>query len=133
MPGKNENPNPQKNILETIEEGMTVYDKEGRELGEVERVHTGAEEPELPYTYGGTLPGKKPGEDDEILAKMIEEIFDPMDKLHEEMQKELYLHGFIRVLTEKLEGQDRYILPHQIHSVSEEGVHLHASEEDLKK
>lgn len=123
----------QKNLLENIREGMTVYDKEGRELGKVDRVHTGAQKSELPYTYGGTLPGKKPGEDDSILAKIIEEYFDPMDKLHEEIQEELYLHGFIRLLTGKLEGQDRYIQPHQIHSISEEGVHLHTSEEDLKK
>jgi hypothetical protein len=133
MAEKKENRDSQENVLENIAEGMTVYDREGRELGKVDQVHAGRKSPQLPYTYGGTLTGKKPGEDDEILAKVVEELFDPMDNLHKELQKELYVHGFMRMLTHGLEGEARYIRPHQIRSVSEGAVHLHDSEEELKK
>jgi hypothetical protein len=133
MAEKKEDRGQQENVLENIAEGMTVYDREGRELGKVDRVHKGPESSKLPYTYGGTLTGEKPGEDDGVLAKLVEELFDPMDDLHKELQKELYTHGFMRMLTDKLKGEERYILPHQIRAVSEDAVHLHDSEEELKK
>ena len=133
MPEKKSDRDSQKNILENISEGMTVYDREGRELGKVDQVHAGRKSPQLPYTYGGTLTGKKPGEDDEVLAKIVEELFDPMDNLHKELREELYVHGFMRMMAHKLGGEERYIRPHQIRSVSKDAVHLHDSEEELKK
>lgn len=129
MAEKEENKNSGKNILESIQEGMRVYDREGRELGKVDRVHAGPGRPGSGYTEEGS----EAGVDETLFARWVEEMLDPMDNVRKELQEELYLHGFMRMLTEGLEGEERYILPDQIHSVSGDKVHLHASEEELKK
>jgi hypothetical protein len=133
MAEKKESKKSTKNILESIREGMRVYDREGRDLGKVDRVHTGPAGSEAGYAYRGPRAGKEAGDGETLFAKWVEEMLDPMDNLHKELQEELYLHGFMRMLSEGLEGKERYILPDQIHSVSGEAVHLHASQEELKK
>jgi len=119
-------------MLKKVEKGMPVYDRDGEHLGTVERVHPGHSS-ELSYTGGGTLQGVKPGEDDDILANIVEEMFDPSDQIHKEMQQELYLHGFVQLLTEHLHKGDRYIKPDHIEQVSDQGVHLNVSKQYLKE
>ena len=129
MAEKEKNKKSGKNILESIREGMRVYDREGRELGKVDRVHTGPGRPEP----GSTEAGGEAGVDETLFARWVEEMLDPMDNVRRELQEELYLHGFMRMLTEGLEGEERYILPDQIRAVIGDKVHLHVSEEELKK
>lgn len=120
-------------MLKKVEKGMPVYDRDGESLGTVEHVHHGHPGSELSYTGGGTLQGVKPGEDDDILANIVEEMFDPGDQIHKEMQQELYLHGYVKLLTEHLDKGDRYIKPDHIEQVSDKGVHLNVSKQDLKE
>lgn len=117
-------------VLRSIRPGMKVVDTSNREVGVVEYVHMGDEV--IPDT------GRRPQLDEKDAVAMVdreeddlysamEDVFDPVDEIHEEMRDRLSQSGFIRVQSDLLMGEDRYIGADQIHSVSGEFVKIHDS------
>lgn len=117
--------------ISLIHEGMSVYDVENERIGEVDEVYFGAadmEDQEL-----GTGPASISRADsmrDRPVADAIAAIFDPRE-VPDELAEKLLHSGYIRVDSTGLFAADRYILPDQIASVSDEDVHLSVSREQL--
>ena len=123
-------------ILTAIKEGMSVYDVEGEEVGEVDFVYFGTMQIEdtalgvTPATQG-TAPGDlSPGESWVARLNDILGLDDP-DLFPEVVAKRLMQKGFVRVEGGLLFGDDRFILPEQIAGLDEDGVHLKVEADDL--
>jgi hypothetical protein len=118
------------NVLGTIRPGMKVVDISNRELGVVEFVHQG--DAMLPNTGGRPDREMRDGvamntPEDEGLFEAIEDVFNPVDDIADDLRSRLSQTGFIRVQSDQLLGQDRYIGADQIHSVSGDFVKVHDS------
>lgn len=120
-------------ILNFVREGMTVYDSEKNDIGTVESVHFGAASDANLAT--GTIPATTAAdhaENDETFVDALAEVFDPKDEIPEEMADRLRYNGFIKIDGGWF-GTDRYVMPNQISSVSDDGVHLSTKRERLIK
>ena len=118
------------NPLAFVFEGMKVYDLEGEEIGTVERVYAGR----VPPDEGQEPEPDWPTDPDmarEGLWDAIEKVFDPVDQLEESMRVSLWRSGFMRVEGPELYGEKRYITPYRIADVSDGGVHLTVSLDEL--
>ena len=114
----------QMQVLNQIHEGMSVYDSDDKEIGSVGAVYFGANgDREI---AGGTIPAttspvaERGG--DSFLADLAS-VFDPEDEVPEEMAKQLRYNGYIKIDGGWF-GTDRYVMPDQIASVTEDAVHL---------
>lgn len=109
-------------VLNRIHEGMTIYDNEQNRVGTVDTVYMGEANKE---TAGTELPATAPSNTGErnTLAEDVANIFDPRDKIPEELAERLRYHGYVKIDGGWF-GADRYVLPEQIASVNDEGVYL---------
>ena len=116
-------------MLRMIEEGMQVYDNQGREVGTVEFVHFSEADGSL--GTGAAATPSEPVKPD--LIDILGKVFAP-DNLPEELRERLLMHGFLKIGSAKLFGADRYVMFDQISRVEENGVHLKvADSEELLK
>jgi len=108
-----------KNMLNSIEKGMKVYDNTGDKIGTVEFIHFseagGGEHPVA------AAPPEQPTRSD--LTDFIRKMFGA-DDLPREIRERLLMHGFIRMDSARLFGSDRYVMFDQIDKVDAKGVHL---------
>lgn len=116
--------------LRFVEAGMTVYDRERHEIGKVEFVRFGDDDPDTPGVEAGGLSDLR--ERDVSLIDNIAEAFAP-DTLPPELRDRLMQQGFVRVDSAGLFAADRYITPEQIDSVSGEGLMLNVTRDELIK
>ena len=116
--------------LRGIREGMKVYDSSNNEIGEVERVMFGDDDPSTPEPEATAVSSR--GQRRDTLIDNIAEAFRP-DDLPEEVREKLLLQGFIRIDADGLFAADRYVTPEQIGSVTEDGVVLKVRKEELLK
>ncbi len=120
-------------ILDQIQEGMRVYDYDGRHLGKVRRVILGAVSDEA------GAPGRGPataGRSSLRKASLIENVAETLaaeEPLPETLRERLLRHGYIQIDTAGLLASDRIALPDQIESVSNNSVWLGVAQEDLFK
>ncbi|MFC6489203.1 hypothetical protein [Nitratireductor sp. GCM10026969] len=117
------------NILNKVREGMRVFDAQGDEIGTVEWVKMSDEDPTTPETETAT-PGTSGARRAVDLTDLIADAF-RTDDVPETLQGRLLREGFVRVDAKGLFAADRYILPDQISSVSNERVTLNASRDEL--
>ena len=126
-------------VLNEVKEGMTVYDAESEEIGEVDLVYLGTEAAgETAGPSGETVTGRQsvtapnlePVADEETWLDDVAEAFDLGPHLPEVLVERLKRHGFVR-LEGGLFGGHRYIIPDQIASVSADGLHLNVHEDEL--
>jgi hypothetical protein len=118
--------------LNFIREGMTVYDREDDKIGSVERLYFGSGSTVDQDEYNMSVePGRAdlPGN---ALVDAIANVFDPTD-IPQEMQERLLQSGFIRIDGAGLFAADRYVMPDQIASVSDEAVYLRVTKDELLK
>lgn len=116
--------------LRRVTEGMKVFDRERHEIGKVEYVKFGEDEPDTPEVEAAapsTL-GQRDG-----LIDNIAEVFAPADRIPEELRLKLLQNGFVRLDAAGLFASDRYITPEQIASVSGEGLLLNVTKDELLK
>ena len=119
-------------LLNFIREGMTVYDREDKKIGSVERLYFGSsstadqDEYNMPVEPGRADLPRNP------LMDAIADVFDPND-VPEEMRERLLQRGFIRIDGAGLFAADRYVMPEQISSVSDEAVYLRVAKDELLK
>ncbi|HSM58581.1 MAG TPA: hypothetical protein VK879_20675 [Candidatus Sulfomarinibacteraceae bacterium] len=125
-------------VLTYVKEGMVVYDAEDEEIGEVETVYFGSQGVENEADVGpGTVATGDVREAARAdtwmhrLANLLE--LEPNTDIPESVAERLLRRGFIRIDSDRLLGADRFVMPDQIESVSEEGVYLNVNEDDLIK
>jgi hypothetical protein len=117
--------------LRGIREGMKVFDSRQEKIGEVEYVKFGDDDPATPEVEAsGINPTDTGGRD-----TLIDNIADAFrtDELPEEVREKLLLQGFIRIDADGLFAADRYVTPDQIGGVTEDGVTLTVSKDELLK
>ena len=118
------------NPLTRISEGMKVFDRLQHEIGKVERVRLGDDDPSTPETEAAGpshIEERREGLIDDIAA-----VFAP-DELPEEVRERLLQQGFVRIDSSGLFAADRYVMPEQIMSVSGDTVTLNVSKDELVK
>ena len=111
-------------MLDHVREGMTVYDSNRNDIGTVEEIYFGAvgEEEVVDGTEPATATGPQRARR-ESFVDLLAEAFDPRDRVPDELAERLRHHGYIKIDSGWF-GSDRYVLPNQIASVSDEGVYL---------
>lgn len=115
--------------LRNVETGMRVFDRNHHEIGKVEWVQFGDDDPDTPELElaGGTVYPES-----ETLLDMIAKAFRP-DDLPEELKERLLHEGFVRIDADGLFAADRYVTPAQIDSVSDDELTLKVTRDELIK
>jgi hypothetical protein len=116
--------------LRSIEEGMKVFDRERHEIGKVEYVQFGDDNPATPEVEAAA-----PNTLDDRRSTLVDAIADAFgdDDLPEEIREKLLMQGFVRIDAKGLFAADRYVTPEQIASVSGDGLMLNVSKDELVK
>jgi hypothetical protein len=116
--------------LRYIEEGMKVFDRERHEIGKVEYVQFGEDDPDTPEVEAAA-----PHTLDDRPRTLIEAFADAFsdDDLPEEIRQRLLQQGFVRIDADGLFASDRYVTPEQIASVTGDGLMLNVSKDELLK
>jgi hypothetical protein len=113
---------------------MRVYDREGKDVGQVENVYLGSvSEKADEYGQGPATADDPdlPGEGS--LINNIVEAFTFEDELPEVMRNRLLRQGFIRIDGPGWFASDRYVTPDKIASVSDGRVYLSVAQNELIK
>lgn len=118
------------NLLEKIQKGMKVLDQDAHEIGTVDFVKFGDEDPDTPVAE--TAGANPLDETQPSLAVTMLEVFQP-DELPEELRARLIREGFVRMEAPGLFHAERYVLPEQIQAVNEDEVRLNVSKSELIK
>jgi hypothetical protein len=115
--------------LRQIHEGMKVIDSTNKQIGEVEMVMFGDDDPATPELEATGLSRR------DRRDTLIDNIADAFrtDDLPEEVREKLLHQGFIRVDADGLFAADRYVTPEQISSVDADAVILTVAKDDLIK
>lgn len=113
--------------LRDVEQGMRVFDRERHEIGKVEWVQFGDDDPETPEVEAS---GPSDRRDDDTVLDVIAKAF-RTDDLPEEVRARLLHQGFVRIDADGLFAADRYVMPEQIDTVSGDGVMLNVTRDEL--
>lgn len=120
------------NVLEHINEGMKVFDATNHEIGKVEWVKLSDEDPDTPETEVADVSAiERADENHSLIADLARAFRD--DEMPDVLRDRLLREGFIRMDADGLFAADRYVLPDQIAAVSENGVMLKVSKDELIK
>lgn len=111
---------------------MTVYDRENDKVGAVRSVHLGAVSAEDDKRGMGSATTTAEETAGSSLLEDFARAFAP-DTVPEPVRARLLRHGFIRIDTTGLFAADRYAMPEQIASVSDDRVTLRVTREELMK
>ena len=115
--------------LRFVEQGMRVFDREHHEIGKVEWVQFGDDDPDT-VEVEASGPSGRP--EDDTLFEVIAEAF-TSDNVPDELRDRRVHRGFVRSDADGLFQADRYVMPEQIDSVSGEGLVLNVMRDDLIK
>lgn len=118
-------------ILNQIDEGMRVYDREDNEIGTVRKVFLGSVTEEMDERGGGPATASSPAVRDDTLVDNLVEAFAVDEPLPETIRARLLRQGFIRIDVSGLFASDRFAMPEQIASVSDDRVRLRLTKEEL--
>lgn len=116
--------------LRFVEEGMKVFDRSHHEIGKVEWVQFGDDDPDTPAVESSGLSRLDDGEP--TLLGLFARAF-RSDELPDEVKEKLLHQGFVRIDADGLFAADRYVTPDQIDSVSGEGLMLNVERDQLVK
>lgn len=115
--------------LRDVEQGMRVFDRERHEIGKVDWVQFGDDDPETPEVEAS---GPSDQRDDDTLLDVIAKAF-RTDDLPEEVRARLLHQGFVRIDADGLFAADRYVMAEQIDSVSGDSLMLNVMRDELMK
>ena len=115
--------------LRQIHQGMKVIDSTNKEIGEVEMVMFGDDDPSTPELESS---GISPRQRRDSLIDNLAAAF-RTDELPEEIREKLLHQGFIRVDVDGLFAADRFVLPDQIGSIAGDAVTLTVTRNELMK
>ncbi len=127
-------PGNERNPLELVHEGMKVLDRNGKDIGKVNMVRmSGVSNTASNRGLGSTTTtSSNTAVPSDTLVDDVASAF-ANDHLPEELRERLMHKGFFRLDTKGLFASDRYVLPEQIASVSNDEVHLKVSRDELIK
>jgi len=118
-------------LLSKIRSGMPVYDQSQKQIGVVDYVQFGDEDPLKPRKRVTHEYGMNNGEWlIESESENVDDVFAP-DELPDILRERLLLYGFVRIDAPGLQNADRYVFPNQIHSVEGNRVTLKLSKAEL--
>jgi len=120
-----------KSILNQIEEGMRVVDRDDNEIGTVRKVFLGDVTDETNERGGGPATASGPEVRDDTLIDNLADAFLGAEPLPETVRERLLRHGFIRIDVSGLFASDRFAMPEQIASVSDNRVQLRLTRDEL--
>lgn len=117
------------NSLRDVHEGMKVFDFDHHEIGKVDWVRFGADNPATPELEAAA-PAEEPEDDSviDILARAFR-----ADDIPEELRERLLEEGFVRIDADGLFAGERYVMPEQISSVDSDGIVLKVKKDELFK
>jgi hypothetical protein len=118
-------------ILNQVHEGMRVCDDKGDEIGTVRQVFLGSVSGDTDDRGGGPATGSTPDMREESLIDNLADAFTADDPLPEAVRGRLMREGFIRIDSSGLFASDRFALPDQITSVSDDCVRLSVKSDEL--
>jgi hypothetical protein len=120
----------QHNVLRSVHEGMKVFDASHKEIGRVDWVQFGNDDPSTEDAEASTTEGMEQRDD-----RLIDNVVDAfrVDDLPEAVRRRLLMQGFIRIDAEGLFAADRYVLPEQIGSVSGDELMLTVDKDELMR
>lgn len=120
----------QHNVLRSVHEGMKVFDASHKEIGRVDWVQFGNDNPSTEDAEARATEGMEKRED-----SLIDNVVDAfrVDDLPEPVRQRLLMQGFIRIDAAGLFAADRYVLPEQIGSVSGDELMLTVDKDALMK
>ena len=115
--------------LRFVEQGMRVFDREHHEIGKVEWVQFGDDDPDTTEVEASG-PRRQPYDDTfiDVIARAFTD-----DNVPEELRDRLVHQGFVRIDSDGLFAADRYVMPEQIDSVSGDGLTLNVTRDELLK
>lgn len=119
---------PRRDILAQIEEGMPVYDQHNEQIGTVDYIQFGDEDPSTPEVESATA--HDPAWRDKNLVDNLAEAFTGADDLPETLRNRMLRMGYIKINTGLLRS-DRYALPEQIAGLSGDGIKLNVLRDEL--
>ena len=121
----------QHNVLRSVHEGMTVDDASRKEIGRVDWVQYGNDDPETPDIEARTTEGMEDPQRGTLMDTIIDAF--RVDDLPEELRQRLLMQGFVRIDSEGIFAADRYVLPNQIAGVSDGELVLAVDKSALTK
>lgn len=119
-------------VLRTIHEGMKVVDARNHEIGHVDWVQYGNDDPSTPAAEASSIDGMEEPVADTIGQRVID-AFRIEDDMPAEIRERLLMQGFVRIDAEGIFAADRYVLPDQIGSVSGDTLTLKVEKSQLVK
>lgn len=121
----------QQDVLRNVREGMKVVDAAHNEIGKVDYVRFGNDDPSTPEIEAGSIEGVEDDSDRGLIDDIAAAFRD--DQLPEEMRERLLMQGFVRIDADGLFASDRYVLADQIGGVSGDELMLNVSKDQLLK
>lgn len=121
----------QSDVLRSIHEGMKVVDASRNEIGRVDWVQYGNDDPATPDVEARTTEGVEDQRDDTLLDNIVDAF--RVDDLPEEMRQRLLMGGFVRIDSDGIFAADRYVLPDQIAGVADDELMLTVEKSELMK
>lgn len=118
-------------MMRNVREGMKVLDSSRKQIGKVEFVQFGNDDPSTPEIEADTLNGMEDGREPGLMD-VVADAF-RTDELAPEVQERLLMQGFVRIDADGLFAADRYVLPEQIGGVSGDELVLNVSKDELLK
>lgn len=119
----------QNNLLRNVHEGMKVFDARHKEIGRVDWVQFGNDDPTTEDLEARTTAGVEDQRDDSLVENIIDAF--RVDELPEEVRERLLMQGFVRIDAEGIFAADRYVLPEQIAMVSGDELMLKVEKDEL--
>jgi hypothetical protein len=117
--------------LKFVEEGMKVFDSNRNAIGTVEYVQFGDDDPSTPQLESVSV--SDPRDRRRSLIDNIADAFTAGDNIPDEIRERLLHQGFVRIDADGIFEADRYVTPEQIDSVSNDGLMLNVTREQLVK
>lgn len=121
----------QHDVLRSVHEGMKVVDASRKEIGRVDWVQYGNDDPSTPDVEARTTAGTE----EPRRGTLVDSIVDAfrVDDLPEEMRERLLMQGFVRIDSEGIFAADRYVLPDQIAGVADDELMLNVDKSELTR
>lgn len=121
----------QTDVLRRVHEGMKVIDSSRKEIGRVDWVQYGNDDPETPDVEAGSTEGMEEPVDNTLVHNIADAF--RVDDLPEEIRQRLLMQGFVRIDAEGIFAADRYVMPDQIAGVADDELMLNVEKSELVK
>ncbi|WP_119071654.1 hypothetical protein [Aggregatilinea lenta] len=122
------NNTPKTTMLESIHEGMDVYDAENNKIGTVDYIQFGDDDPSTPKVEAATA--RDPNAGDKTFIDDVAEALTSGPDLPEAIRAQLLREGYIKIDSGLLRS-DRYAVLSQVSSVSNDRVTLNTRRDEL--